>query len=71
MAVDVPPETYYAEIFGQLLASGELQRLAAEIKANRRTIVLSGLAGSARALVLAALQKKIDRRIVFVARSNK
>ncbi|HJQ67449.1 MAG TPA: transcription-repair coupling factor [Blastocatellia bacterium] len=71
MAVDVPPETYYAEIFGQLLRSGELERLAAEIKAGRRTIVLSGLAGSARALTLAALQKKIDRRIVFVARSNK
>ena len=71
MAVDVPPETYYAEIFGQLLGSDELQRLVAEIKANRRTIVLSGLAGSARALVLAAIQKKLDRRIVFVARSNK
>ncbi|HEX5733709.1 MAG TPA: transcription-repair coupling factor [Blastocatellia bacterium] len=71
MAVDIPPETYYVEIFGRLLASGELERLASEIKAGRRTIVLSGLAGSARALVLAALQKKIDRRIVFVARSNK
>ncbi len=71
MAVDVPPETYYAEIFGKLLGSGELERLASEIRAGRRTIVLSGMAGSARALVLAALQKKIDRRIVFVARSNK
>ncbi|HKP85644.1 MAG TPA: transcription-repair coupling factor, partial [Blastocatellia bacterium] len=32
---------------------------------------LSGLAGSARALVVAALEKKINRRIVFVARSNR
>jgi transcription-repair coupling factor (superfamily II helicase) len=71
MAVDVPAETYYAEIFGRLLASGELERLASEIKSGRRAVVLSGLAGSARALVLSALQKKIDRRIVFVARSNK
>jgi transcription-repair coupling factor (superfamily II helicase) len=71
MAIDSPLETYYAEIFGPLLASGELERLASEIRDGRRTIVLSGLAGSARALVLAALQKKIDRRIVFVARSNK
>jgi transcription-repair coupling factor (superfamily II helicase) len=71
MAINTPPETYYAEIFGQLLRSNELERLASEIKSGRRTVVLSGLAGSARALVLAALQKKINRRIVYVARSNK
>jgi transcription-repair coupling factor (superfamily II helicase) len=71
MSINTPPETYYAEVFGQLLQSKELERLAAEIKAGRPTVVVSGLAGSARALVLAALQKKIDRRIVFVARSNK
>jgi transcription-repair coupling factor (superfamily II helicase) len=34
-------------------------------------VVLSGVAGSARALVLAALQRKIDRRVIFVARSNR
>ncbi len=33
-------------------------------------VVVSGLAGSARALVLAALEKKLDRRVIFVARSN-
>ena len=65
------PETYYAELFGQLFQSGELDRLAREINAGRRAIIVSGLAGSARALVLAALEKKINRRIVFVARSNR
>src|SRR2546425_5596844 len=34
-------------------------------------MVLSGLAGSARALVLVALEKKLARRVVFVARSNR
>jgi transcription-repair coupling factor (superfamily II helicase) len=34
-------------------------------------VVMSGLAGSARALVLAALEKKLARRVVFVARSNR
>ncbi len=34
-------------------------------------VVVSGLAGSARALVLTALEKKLARRIVFVARSNR
>ncbi len=71
MAIDSPPETYYAEIFGRLLWSSELEQAASEIKAGRGAVVVSGLAGSARALVLAALQKKINRKIVFVARSNK
>jgi transcription-repair coupling factor (superfamily II helicase) len=64
-------ETYHAEIFGSLFQSGELEQLAAEIKAGRRVVVVSGLAGSARALVLAALEKKLARRVVFVARSNR
>ncbi|MEK6323330.1 MAG: transcription-repair coupling factor [Acidobacteriota bacterium] len=32
---------------------------------------MSGLAGSARALVLTSLEKKLGRRVVFVARSNR
>ncbi len=71
MAINTPPETYYSELFGQLFQSGELDRLAREINAGRRAIIVSGLAGSARALVLAALEHKINRRIVFVARSNR
>lgn len=33
--------------------------------------MVSGLAGSARALVLAALEKKLARRVIFVTRSNR
>lgn len=33
--------------------------------------MVSGLAGSARALVLTSLEKKLGRRVVFVARSNR
>jgi transcription-repair coupling factor (superfamily II helicase) len=71
MAANVPPDTYYSEIFGRLFRSPEIERLAREINAERRSVIVSGLAGSARALALAALQKKINRRIVFVARSNR
>ncbi|HYP29219.1 MAG TPA: transcription-repair coupling factor [Blastocatellia bacterium] len=71
MSIDTPPETYYAEIFGQLLRSEELERLAEEARAGHKVVVLSGLSGSARALVLAALEKKLKRRIVFVTRSNR
>ena len=34
-------------------------------------MVVSGLAGSARALVLASIEKKTGRRIVFITRSNR
>ena len=66
-----PPETYFAELFGPLFASDELNELAREIRAGRRSVVVSGLAGSARALVLAALQKMTGRRMVYVTRSNR
>src|SRR5215216_1539919 len=71
MAIDVPTETFYSEIFGRLFQSEELEQLAREIRAGRKAVVVSGLAGSARALVIAALQKKINRRIVFITRSNR
>src|SRR5689334_4120676 len=71
MAINIPPETYFAELFGPLLASNEMQELAREIGAGRRSMVVSGLAGSARALVLAALEKMTARRIVYVMRSNR
>ncbi|HXG92602.1 MAG TPA: transcription-repair coupling factor [Blastocatellia bacterium] len=70
MTTNVPPQTY-TEIFGQLFQSVELEQLAREINSGRRAVVVSGLAGSARALVVAALEKKINRPIVFVARSNR
>jgi transcription-repair coupling factor (superfamily II helicase) len=71
MAINTSTETYYSEIFGRLFQSDELEQLAREINAGRRVVVVSGLAGSARALVLTALQKKIRRRIVFVTSSNR
>ena len=71
MAIEVLPETYYPEIFGELLGSAEFTKLLAEINSGRRVVILSGLAGSARALVVAALEKGLGRRVVFVARSNR
>src|ERR671926_229351 len=71
MAINIPPETYFTELFGPLLASSELNELGREIGAGRRSVVVSGLAGSARALVLAALEKMTGRRLVYVARSNR
>jgi transcription-repair coupling factor (superfamily II helicase) len=71
MAINTPPETYYVELFGKLFQSSEIEQLAREVAAGRRAVILSGLAGSARALALAALEKKVNRRIVFVARSNR
>ncbi|HEY3135910.1 MAG TPA: transcription-repair coupling factor [Blastocatellia bacterium] len=70
MAIDAF-KTFHAEVFEELYKSSELERLTSEVKSGRRTMVLSGLAGSARALVLVALEKKLARRVVFVARSNR
>ncbi|HKQ04571.1 MAG TPA: transcription-repair coupling factor [Blastocatellia bacterium] len=71
MAINVPPETYYVELFGSLLASGELNEVVREIRAGRPSVVVSGLTGSARALVLAALERLTARRLVYVTRSNR
>ncbi len=71
MAINLTPLTRYAEIFGRLFESSELEQLASEIRAGRRVVVVSGLAGSARALVVTALEKKLARRVIFVARSNR
>jgi transcription-repair coupling factor (superfamily II helicase) len=71
MAINVPPETYYVELFGSLLGSGELNEVVREIRAGRPSVVVSGLTGSARALVLAALERLTARRLVYVTRSNR
>ncbi|HJQ24181.1 MAG TPA: transcription-repair coupling factor [Blastocatellia bacterium] len=70
MSINVPP-TYFAELFGPLLAAEELNEVVREIRAGRPSVVVSGLAGSARALVLAALERLTGRRIVYVTRSNR
>jgi len=64
-------QTHQSDIFGRLFQSAELAQLESEIRFGRRVVILSGLAGSARALLLAAIEKRIGRRIVFVARSNR
>ena len=71
MAIDLTPLTGYSAIYGRLFESSEFGQLASEINVGRRTVVVSGLAGSARALVVVALEKKLGRRIIFVARSNR
>ena len=64
-------ETYYKELFGALLHSQEFTQLTDEIASGKRSIVVSGLTGSACALVLAAIEKRLQRRLVFLTRSNK
>jgi transcription-repair coupling factor (superfamily II helicase) len=65
------------EILERLLQSDQLDRLAALVNRTRGAaprpgaVIVSGLAGSARALLLVALEEKLERRIVFVARSNR
>jgi transcription-repair coupling factor (superfamily II helicase) len=48
-----------------------MDHLVSEVSAGKRVVIVSGLAGSSRALVLAALEKRTGRRIVFVTRSNR
>ena len=71
MAINLTSQTCHAEIFGRLFESSELAQLESVIRAGSRVVVASGLAGSARALVLVALEKKLGRKIIFVARSNR
>src|SRR6185436_11010072 len=63
--------TFSSETFERLLRSRELEQLGSEVSLSRRVVVLSGLAGSARALILTAIEKQLGRRVVFVARSNR
>ena len=70
LSIDVT-STSTSETFKLLLQSSELEHLAGEVRAGQRAIVVSGLAGSARALILTAIEKQLGRRVVFVARSNR
>ncbi|MFY9607960.1 MAG: transcription-repair coupling factor [Blastocatellia bacterium] len=58
-------------VFDRLLESAEVERLASEIAAGERTVIVSGLAGGARSLILASIEKKTGRRVVLVTRSNR
>ncbi|HXU08044.1 MAG TPA: hypothetical protein VN743_03535, partial [Blastocatellia bacterium] len=70
MSIDAN-KPFNSETFEQLLRGSELAHLASEVSSGRRVVVLSGLAGSARALILNAIEKQLGRRVVFVARSNR
>src|SRR5262245_24509348 len=65
------PDNFYRGIFGALLESPELNYLLDSLGAGNRSVVLSGLAGSARALILAAIEKRLNRRLVYITRSNR
>ena len=71
MSSGTSSETYYAELFDALLRGEEFARLTEELASGQRRLMVSGLAGSARALVLAALEKRLRRRLIFLSRSNK
>src|ERR1044071_2362645 len=71
MSSNVATGRYYQEIFAALLESQALAELARRTAGGRRALVLSGLAGSARSLVIAAIEKRLGRRVVFVTRSNR
>lgn len=73
MKIDLTTESSREKLFDRLLQSPELERLGAVLggRAQPRAIVVSGVSGSARALVVAALQKKVQRKMVFIARSNR
>jgi transcription-repair coupling factor (superfamily II helicase) len=71
MSIDTAAQAYHTVLFERLFQSGELQRIASELGAGRKAVVVSGLTGSARALVLSALQRKLGRTLVFVTQSNR
>jgi transcription-repair coupling factor (superfamily II helicase) len=56
----------------RITETAEFQRTVAEIKRGARVVSLSGIvAGSARALVLAALQRETARRFAVITQSNR
>ncbi|MEW6127161.1 MAG: transcription-repair coupling factor [Acidobacteriota bacterium] len=71
MSVSTAQENYYREIFSALLESEALKEIAAEFGKGGRALVVSGLTGSAKALIIAAIEKQLNRRIVFITRSNR
>jgi transcription-repair coupling factor len=71
MSANVTTGNYYQEIFETLFESAALNELAAGLAQGQGALVLSGLAGSARSLLIAALEKKLRRRVVFITRSNR
>jgi transcription-repair coupling factor len=71
MSTGAAHKNYYPEIFAALLESEALKELGAALGNTTGAIVVSGLTGSAKALVIAAIEKRFNRRIVFITRSNR
>src|SRR5918912_1467420 len=56
----------------QIIESSEYQRLLAELRSNARVISISGLvAGAARALAVAALQRDIGKTFAVVSQTTR
>src|ERR1700752_4734792 len=56
----------------QITDTPEYQKLLADLRSNTRVISISGLvAGSARALAVAALQRETGKRFAIVAQSTR
>ncbi len=53
------------------LTSTSFRRLVKDLQANRGTLAVSGLSGSAKALLIAALNKELSRPVVTIVRTNK
>jgi transcription-repair coupling factor (superfamily II helicase) len=71
MPVNPATKSYPEEIFNALFESDGFNELVLELNKGQQVMVVSGLAGSARALLLAALERKFRRRVVFITRSNR
>jgi hypothetical protein len=60
------------QILEQITQTSEYQKLLAELRANARVISISGLvAGSARALAVAALQRDSGKTFAVVAQATR
>src|SRR5262245_30767083 len=59
----------YSALFEKLLADPEFSLLVEEVRGSKGVVVGSGLVGSSKALALAALQRAVDRPVVYVTLS--
>lgn len=73
VAIEPPAQINETGLLGELLRGDEMDRLARHLGSGTKpnVLVVSGLAGSARALFVALLEKKLNRRILFIARSSR
>ena len=70
MSIERTTDSLRSEVFGTLLDSSEVTEVVNRITRGERVLVISGLASTARALVLVALQDRLTKRLVYVTRSD-